>query len=101
MLREHFAPTGLGRRGRAMTVDLALLTEFSCAVVRQDRHHGAGFIGTSGRDDDADLKARHAEAGIGGAEPAGSLEGTFRSRNREVQFSKAKVRRDTDSSVLK
>ena len=74
MHREHFAPTGLGRRGRAMTIDIALLTEFSCAVVKQDGHSdGAGFIGTSGRDNDADLKARHAEAGIGGAEPAGWL----------------------------
>ena len=36
MLREHFAPTGLGRRGRAMTIDISLLTELSCAVVKQD-----------------------------------------------------------------
>ena len=72
MLRGHFAPTGLGRRGRAMTIDIALLTEFSCAVVKQDGHSdGAGFTEASGRDDDANMHARHAEAGYRGAESAG------------------------------
>ena len=31
MLREHFAPAGFGRLGLALTIDIALLTEFSCA----------------------------------------------------------------------
>ena len=30
MLTEHFAPTGLGRCGLAMAINIALLTEFSC-----------------------------------------------------------------------
>ena len=30
MLTEHFAPTGLGRCGLAMAINISLLTEFSC-----------------------------------------------------------------------
>ena len=30
MLTEHFAPTGLGRGGLAMAINISLLTEFSC-----------------------------------------------------------------------
>ena len=37
MLTEHFAPTGLGRYARTMTINIALLTELSCAVVKQVR----------------------------------------------------------------
>ena len=30
MLTEHFPPTGLGRCGVALAINIALLTEFSC-----------------------------------------------------------------------
>ena len=30
MLREHFAPTGFGRCGLALTINIGLLTELSC-----------------------------------------------------------------------
>ena len=35
MLTEHFAPTGLGRCGLAMAINISLLTEFS--YVSSDR----------------------------------------------------------------
>ena len=45
MLTEHFAPTGLGRGGLAMAINIALLTEFSCVCF--NRKFGANPAGSA------------------------------------------------------
>ena len=44
MLTEHFAPTGLGRGGLAVAINIALLTEFSF-VCSNRKFHNSTAVG--------------------------------------------------------
>ena len=87
----HEGGVRTGRGGEAG--DAAYVASFVCdasAGGRDGYPHGAGFVGASGRGDDADLYARHAEAGDWSEESVGWV-GETENRKQKAESGKRKA----------